>query len=260
MSKLIKPGVVPENTNKIMQKKNPNFLSVVTTERNRWFLVAVLSIGANIGQQIGWHKADARFANNVRVSYVKMFPNGVTEIEIADNEKPPEFFPRTVESKLVEWTTKRYRKKKATIASDYGFAHIFMSEKERVNFMHNYNAPEVIEKLNKCPECGEVDVKVRNLQIVDKDGVPNTRKLQQYSTLAFITEQHSNKEGKLINCKNKIVSILWTFRPIEQVSSRKDELFANPLGQDIISSEIKDDPTPIDLAACKKLNYSIEVN
>lgn len=247
-------GLIPSDIKKDLVKdrhlKNISFLSA---NGNKWFYIALLSIVANIGQQIGWHRADKRFAENVQVAWVKMQPNGVTDIEIADKEKPVDFFMNTVESKLSEWTEKRFSKRKATIKTDYGFARLMMSPELQTDFMDNYKAAEVAAKLMACAECQEVETKVREVQMLDKDKIESTRNSQLYTSLIFITEQTKSKEGRIMSCENKIITVLWKFRPVADIVNKRDELKYNPLGQDIVRYDPKRDPTPVDLNACKAL-------
>ena len=247
-------GLIANNTHEEMVKnRHAKTMAHITVDRNKWFYVAMISLICNVGQQIGWHKADKRFAENVRVAWVKMYPNGLTDTEIADVEKPVDFFMNTVDSKLKEWIKKRYSMNKATITSDYGFAHFMMSEKMKTDFMDNYKAPDIASAFKKCNDCQEINVKIRDLRMIDKEKIENTRNGQQYTAMALTTEQKLNKEGRIVSCENKITTILWKFRSIAEVANKPSELEYNPLGQEIIASDSRTDPVPIDINACKKL-------
>lgn len=247
-------GLIPtKQQEKLLNERHTKSMTNIKTDRNKWFYITVVVSLLSIGQQIGWHVADKRFAENVRVAWVKMYPNGHSDVEIVDEEKPVDFFINTVESKLTEFVEKRYSKLKATIATDYGFANLMMSPQMQTDFLDNYKAVEVSDKFINCVECNEIRTKVREIQILAKDKIEQTRNRQQYTTLVFATSQIKNKDGRIVSCENKIVTLLWTFRPISEIVNKRSELRYNPLGQDIIRADEKNDPTPIDLNACKKL-------
>jgi hypothetical protein len=250
----LKSGLIPSDTHAEMVKnRHAKNMAHLLADRQKWFYATVFLSLLSAVLAFGWHKADKRFAENVRVAWVKMYANGHTDTEIAENEKPVDFFMTTVESKLSEWTEKRFSKRKETILTDYGFAKMMMGEEMKVDFTENFNAAEVAAKFIACTECLQITAKVREIQLWDKDKIEGTRNKQQYTALVFTTEQSRSKEGKIVSCENKIITILWTFRPMGDVVNRRDELRYNPLGQDLIRADYKNDPTPIDLNNCKKL-------
>ncbi len=250
----LKSGLIPSNTHaEMVRNRHAKNMSHLKADRQKWFYTSLFLALLSAVLAFGWHKADKRFAENVRVAWVKMYPNGHTDTEIAENEKPVDFFMSTVESKLSEWTEKRFSKRKETILTDYGFAKMMMGETMKVDFTENYHAAEVAAKFIACSECLQVNVKVREVQLLDKDKIDGSRTRQQYTTLVFMTEQSKSKEGKIVSCENKIITILWSFRPVGEIVERRDELRYNPLGQDLIRADYKNDPTPVDLNNCKKL-------
>lgn len=247
-------GLIPnDQQKKLISTRHAKTLAAITTDRNKWFYITILVVLLSIGQQIGWHVADKRFAENVRVAWVKMYPNGHSDVEIVEDEKPIDFFVNTVESKLAEFVEKRYSKLKETISTDYGFANLMMSPQMQTDFLDNYKAADVAQKFITCAECNQEKTKVREIQMLAKDKIEQTRNRQQYTTLVFTTKQIKNKDGRIVSCENKIVTLLWTFRPVGEIVNKRSELRYNPLGQDIIRSDEKHDSTPVDLNACKKL-------
>jgi len=203
-----------------------------------------------------WKVADERFANNVRVEWVKLSPDGSSTVVFADDNKPVEFFQSTVDANLTSWVEKRYSKLKATVTTDYGLASIFMANDMRTDFMTHFEkvgAPKAAAQLAGCNDCGEVETKVRNIQTIDQDPIPGKKDDQLYTTLAFVLERQIAKDGAVTDCKNKIYTMLWHFRTKAETASRKDELRYNPLGQEIVRppSE-RDDPTPVKPDECIK--------
>lgn len=223
------------------------------TDSNRWFYVAVCSMLMTCVTAFGWHKADKRFAENVRVAWVKLEPNGTYHVDYADEKKPIDYFTATVESKLMEYAEKRFSARRDSISTDYGFAALMMEPQLKTDFMENFKAPEKAASLLDCKECAQVVNKVRTIQSIDKDLSPGTSKKEQYTTLVFSTIQHLDKNGRISTCENKIITLFWTFRPRAQIVDKTDELRYNPLGMGMIRDTMRDDPTPISDAECRKL-------
>lgn len=230
-----------------------NTLAAIRADRNKWFYVTVVVVLQSIYANYGWKEADRRYAEDVRLMYVKMSPNGTTDVGFLDGEKTDDFFEASVESKLIEYTERRFSKRPETISPDYGFAMLFQEPELKTDFMENKKAPEEAAKLIACKDCKSVTAHVRDIQGVDKDPMPNTRTRKQYTTLVFATYVTKSHSGKIESCENKIITLLWTFRPKKQVVKRSDELKYNPLGQGIIRETERDDPTPIPEAECRKL-------
>lgn len=251
----VQPGaLVPENIQEQMAKhRHTKNLAASKANENKWFFVALASTLLAGVCAYGWHNADKRFAENVRVEWVKLSPNGTYVVEYAERDKPVQYFDRTVESKLSEFAEKRYSKRRETISTDYGFASLMMSPELRTDFMENEKAAKVAADLVECKECAQVENIIRDVQSIDKDLVPGSKDRQQYNALIFSTFKIREKGGRVTGCANKIITLIWTFRPKEEILNRRDELRYNPLGQEIIRSTIRDDPTVVSEQECKKL-------
>lgn len=248
------PGGLIPTTEKDALKKQRHTASIATAKanENRWFYVAISAIAMTCITSMGWHAADKRFAENVRVAYVKLSPNGTYVVDYADEEKPVDWFTATVESKLSEFAEKRYSKRRDTITTDFGFANLMMSPEMRADFLENQQAAKVAAELVDCRQCAQVTNKIREVQSIDKDLVPGSKQRKQYNTLVFSTMQSKDASGR-VSCANKIITLLWTFRTKDEIVSKREELRYNPLGQEIIRSTIKDDPTTVTDAECRKL-------
>ncbi|WKB50510.1 VirB8/TrbF family protein [Eleftheria terrae] len=201
-----------------------------------------------------WYRADERFANNVRVAWVKLMPDGTTSVEYADESTKIDFFPATVESKLSEYVERRFSKLRKSIDADYGFANLLMSDKLSKEFTdpNGYNAAEVSARLANCDGCNETQVTVRNLQSIDKDPLPKSKKDYLFTTLAFVRVKETNKDHQVVDCKNQIITLIWTFRPTEKIVARRAELRYNPIGIEIDRESVRDDPTPVNIKECTK--------
>lgn len=246
-------GLVPLDAKESMKKeRHTKTLANYKANENRWFYTAIAAIAIACVNGLGWHNADKRFAENVRVAYVKLSPNGTYVVDYEDEQKSVDYFTATVESKLSEFVEKRYSKRRDTITTDYGFARLMMSPEMRTDFMENYEAAKVAAELVECHQCAQITSKIRDVQSIDKDLVPGSKSRKQYNTLVFSTLQTKDQSGK-VSCKNQIVTLIWTFRPKEEIVTKREELRYNPLGQEVIRSTIRDDPTIVTEKECRNL-------
>lgn len=251
--KTVPGGLVPQNEKEALKKvRHTKNIANARAGENRWFYVSLASIAMTCVASYGWHIADKRYAENVRVAYVKLAPNGTTFVEYEEDGKPVDFYKATVESKLAEWVEKRYSKRRSTITTDYGFAHLMMSTEMQNDFMVNEQAAKVAAEAVACANCSEKEMKIRDVQSIDKDLVAGSSTRQQYNTLVFAIEK-KREAGGAVTCSNKIVTLLWTFRPTPEVVNKREELRYNPLGQEIIRSTIRDDPTKVTDQECKTI-------
>jgi len=246
-------GLVPSDVQANL--KNQRAIKHLANEKanaNRWFSVAVGSLVMTAWAMFGWWQADKRFAENVRVAYVKLDPSGSYRVQYDNEGSEIDYFTSTVESKLSEFVEKRYSKRRETISTDYGFAYLMMSPDLQAEFMEKDQAAKTAAAVAACKECDQETVKIRNIESIDKDLVPGSKRRQQYNTLIFTTVQTRATSGK-VQCANKIVTLIWRFRPMQDIVSKKNELRYNPLGQEVIRSTMRDDPTKVTEQECRSL-------
>ena len=97
-------GMVPESViAKVRAHSRFDHRAAVTADRARWVVAFVILGAITLFSSLGWYVADARFASNVRVAWVKLDPSGAYTVEFADQARPVEFFQSTLESKLSEF-------------------------------------------------------------------------------------------------------------------------------------------------------------
>jgi hypothetical protein len=251
----VTPGALIDEAaqSKAKRLRSAKTIGIIKASENRMFYLLLVSIFSTVLCVFGWLSADKRFAENVQVAWVKLSPNGTATVDYSDEEQPVQYFPATVNSKLMEWVEKRYSKRRETISTDYGFAKLMMSPSMQADFMENEKAATVAAEFESCKECEQVNAKIRSLQPIDKDPVPGSKKRKQYTTLVFATYQNRDKTGRIAGCTNKIITLIWTFRPTSDIVNKRDELRYNPLGQEIIRSDVEPDPTSVSEQECKKL-------
>jgi hypothetical protein len=244
-------GLVPEAViAKLREQSRFDHLAAVTADRARWFVAFLLLGVITMFSALGWYVADERFASNVRVAWVKLDPSGAYTVEFADEVRPAEFFQTTLESKLSEFVEKRYRKVAATISADYRFVGFFMSPKLSMQFLspEDYNAPRVAAELTECKQrCLERDVRVRVVQhrTQTPTRIPERSDTTLYETLVFTTFTERKPDGTVADRRNAIVQVGWRIKGKEEISASKGALIANPLGLEILSLDLKEDPTPV---------------
>ena len=228
--------------------------SLVALLRSSHTWLGIITIGlllTNLFSMAQWKKAERKFEENVRVTYVKLSPNGTYAIDYENEEASrPEYFKTTVESKLSEWIEKRYSKRASTIRNDYGFANLMMGPELSTSFLKEQKAAEVAAQHSTCADCPQETVMWRTFKDLDDDYQPGSKKDKQYTTLAFALRKTTNKDHQTTGCRNLIITLIWRFRPMSEVVSRRDELRYNPLGQEILRADLQEDPSPISLEQC----------
>lgn len=245
-------GLVPEAViAKVRALSRLDMLAAVTADRARWF-VAFLVLGAiTLFSAFGWHVADKRFSDNVRVAWVKLDPSGAYTVDFAEDVRPVEFFQTTLESKLTEFVQRRYRRNAATIASDYRFVGTFLSPQLRTQFMssEDYNAARVAAELAECNtrNCTQRDVRVRVVQHRTRTplSIPDKANSSLYETLVFLTFIERKFDGTVLTRRNAIVQMTWRIKGKDEIVADKASLVANPLGIEVMSLDLKEDPTPV---------------
>lgn len=244
-------GMVPESViAKVRAHSRFDHLASVSADRARWFVAFLILGGITLFSALGWYTADARYASNVRVAWVKLDPSGAYTVEFADHMRPVEFFQTTLESKLSEFVEKRYRKAAATITADYRFVGFFLSPKLASQFLgaEDYHAARVAAELTECKgRCLERDVRVRVVQHRTQTPlrIPERADSTLYESLVFTTFIERKPDGTVVDRRNAIVQIAWRIKSKDEISANKSALIANPLGLEIISLDLKEDPTPV---------------
>lgn len=251
MSSLGEEGLVPESViTKVRSQGRFDMLASVTVDRARWF-AAFLMLGAiTLFSAFGWYVADGRFSNNVRVAWVKLDPSGAYTVDFADSVRPVEFFQSTLESKLTELVEKRYRRIVTTIVADYRFIGFFLSPQLVGRFLSadDYNAPRVAAELAACKgNCLEREVRVRVVQHRTQTplAIPDKADSTLYESLVFLTFSDRKLDGTVVERRNAIAQVGWRMRSKAEIVANKGLLMFNPLGMEVMSLDLKEDPTPL---------------
>lgn len=210
-----------------------------------WRLATLLALGIAGLSILGWYRADDRFANNVRIAWVKLSPDGASQVQyFEDGGAESRFFQATVNASLINYVEHRYRRRRETISADYGYVLNFMGDPVRGQFLGDFNAPKVAAALESCPSCDQTEVAVR---AVDHDTMvtPDSKngRTTIYESTIYVSESALTAGGSRV-AKNRIVKLVWSLRPVKELTRRIDMLKVNPLGLQIIGERELDDLAP----------------
>lgn len=229
--------------NKLKPKIEVAELSV---DRNKWAIAAIILAACLLLSLLMLYQENERFANHVKVAFVKLDPSGTYNISFADENSKPTYFLNTVYSLLSNYVERRYSKVNYSINSDYGYALNFMSAPLKNDFLNNYKAAKVAADFIACKSCQQVRVIVRNIQNDESDeAVINGNPGTIYHSTVFIRAEELNPDGTQASVINQIVTLTWTIKNIAALPNNLNSLQANPIGIEILNDSLKDDPTPV---------------
>lgn len=241
-----RPGtVIDENLAKKLGSKTKKD-GLVIVDRNAWFAVSmILGIIALVAMFMAV-QANNRFAENVQVAWVKMYPNGTWDIDFYDESRGQEFFQSTIDALIREWVERRYSEVQHSIRFDYGYVQQFMSAKLAREFVdiNGFNAARKAAEVMECMTCDETFASVRNIDHYDSDKT-NFGRVEGtlYRSNVFIREETKDSEGGEKGTNNKIVSLQWRLKSKKEIEANRDQLKINPIGLEIIRSDLLADPS-----------------
>lgn len=220
--------------------------TVLLVDRNRWFITTLLLAIILLVCVTGWYRAEERFANHVRVAFVKLDPSGSYSISFYDDNDKPTFFKNTINSLLTTYVERRFSKNPYTISADYGYVLNFMSAQLRNSFLQNYNAAKVAADFETCKTCQQIKVTVRAIQHEESDrtildGKPGTI----YRSTVFARATELNPDGTVVSRANEIITLTWTLQNIGSLPNNLSAIQADPIGIEILAESLKADPTPV---------------
>jgi len=192
----------------------------------------------------GWRKAADRYANNVQLLYVKLAPDGTSQVDyFGDGGAGNRWYEATVNASLINYVEHRFQKHKATISYDYGFALQYMSPAISADFRDNYGAADVALEHTDCIGCPATDVHIRAIDHETLQYPTNQQDISTavYKTVVYITLTEREEDGNVLSKENKIVNLTWRLLPAPDVAANPNALNANPLGISIINQKVKND-------------------
>jgi hypothetical protein len=192
-------------------------------------------------------QANKRFAENVQVAWVKMSPSGTWDIEFHDESRGAEFYPATIDYMLAQFVERRFSQVRNSIETDYGFALQFMAPQLARWFVDSeqFDAAGKVAALQDQTGGPETFIKVGPVDHYDSDATSfGNAEGTLYRTNVFVTETRRNSDGSLAGEPTpKIVSLQWRIKSKGEIAADKKMLRINPIGLEILKSEILDDPS-----------------
>jgi len=119
----------------------------------------------------------------------------------------------------------------------YAMRHDFLDIK-------GYSAAKVASEFEANPNAGSVDVVLRAIDhntLNTPDAANNST--GTFESAIYITLK-TVSNGIALPPQNKIVKILWSLRPVEDLNKQLEILKVNPLGIQLISDKMIDDVVP----------------
>lgn len=218
----------------ITEVRSQRELAAARAERNVWRLVSVGLVVGIVVTSAGWRRADDRYANDVRIAWVKLLPDGRSEAQLwNDGGNANRFFEPFINTALINFVEHRFRHIRATIVSDYGYAAQFMSPELRQDFLGSGKAADEATAFEASGNGGEYSVKITAIEhntMVNPD-VENRQSIVVDSTV-YVDEHYldgSNKDVK------KIVKITWRLIPLANLQKDWNQLRDNGPGIEILS-------------------------
>jgi hypothetical protein len=222
-----------------------NVLGRLLADNIRSFVI-ILMLGtiSLVAILFGWAQAN-RADNNIKVAWVKMYPNGTWDVEFHDENRQAEFFQSTIDYILTQWVQRLYAKVPHSVQTDYGFVYLYLSPEERTRFLSpdGFNAPARAAGIAECTACQQTRIKVRNIDHYDSDRTmfgqnPGTL----YRTNVFVQRETFNADGSATGKPEKlIVPLQWRIKSKQEVQADKEQLKQNPIGLEIISYDLLKD-------------------
>ena len=239
-----------QNSQKSLKKALVKGYSRLATERNRWFLIALVMALISLVSVI-FAIREASEVQEIKVVWVKMYPNGTWDTEFYDRNREKEFFQSTIDYLIRQWVIRRYSEIPVSIKNDYGFVYQFMSPIIQKEFLdkEGFSAAKKASDISTSTSCTLKKIKVRNISHYDSDKT----KFGKYSgTLyrsnIFITRLSFNPDGTKTGEEKLIVSLQWRIKSKEELMAddmfKKDSvrtLQNNPIGLEFLSYNIMND-------------------
>ena len=239
-----------EESQKSLRKGLVKGFSRLATERNRWFVIALIMALISLVSVVFAIRA-ASEVQEVKVVWVKMYPDGTWNTEFYDQNREKEFFQSTIDYLIRQWVIRRYSEIPVSIKNDYGFVYQFMSPVIQKEFLdkEGFDAAKKASDISTSTSGTLRKIKVRNISHYDSDktnfgAYPGTL----YRSNIFITQISFNSDGTKTGEEKLIVSLQWRIKSKKELMAddmfKKDSvgtLQSNPIGLEIIDYNIMND-------------------
>jgi hypothetical protein len=224
--------------------------AVLKAQGNMLILVCLLLVLLCAGLAFSAINSANRRADEVRVAFVKLHPNGSYNVSFYDSEQPFSLFQNTIDQLLRKAVVSRYKRDPATITNDHNYFALFLGTTELTKYLSEYRATQVVRDYLACTDCQLVHPMFRGLHHIDRNNInlsDISAGVNVRSTMFLDMEIRSRNTGALIRVEKKIVNLLWTIdtTKINPTNNIQDLsmviLNENPIGLTILEYSIDDD-------------------
>jgi hypothetical protein len=227
------------------KKKTKSIETMLSKIAGGSLIVAISALAFATVTQFQLTDANDKLANNKEIIYVRLSETGTHEVTFDNTGESDRFFKPVIEASLANYIDYRFREHSDTIRNDYGFALMFLGNKERRKFTTEYDAAEVAREQAECPSCDQVDVSLRAIRHEVWTQANSSIDGTIYKSVIYFKKIFRDKGSSVAKSEeNYILRLDWRFRPREELLASPNTLQmmkANPLGIQILDqSENRD--------------------
>lgn len=253
----VHPGAVSEIQTTQIAVEDIVRSASLRVDRGRWFAVATIEAVALVFLMLAYIKQTVDAENNYDVAWVKMYKDGMWDIEFHDSEKSLEVLPAMIDAQLIQWVERRYSEVKETIHFDYGYVNAFMSNALSAEFVsaEGGNAGQVALDVLECLDCDPIKYKAYLVDHFDFSpsatgaiaGSIYRSNIYVRKTTGVFSGESQPGVGSGVTVDKRIIRIDWRLMSQQAIKNKArqaggiDWLHENPIGLEIIAAVDLDD-------------------
>lgn len=240
--------------NSDVPKKN----AALNAANNRYLLIIILLILAQFVQT--WVSASnfKKAQNNKEIVYVKLYPDGTSDVSEFKPEDEQLYFRSTIDAALERFAKARYGQQPETIRRNYGEAGVFMSDALMNDFVSTqpggFNASQKAVDIAADKNSDRIEVKWGFADHYDRIPAVFEKKAGEViRSNVYLTITTRNAGGIIKDTPvKKILRVQWRLLPKKALSEKKmDWLRINPIGLELVEYDLIDDPAGYNSAEVK---------
>ncbi|BES73870.1 hypothetical protein RE428_48880 (plasmid) [Marinobacter nanhaiticus D15-8W] len=234
-----------------MNSDEPKRRSETTVDRNRWFIFSIfLLVLCFFMGAFAWY-GFKKSANNTELVWVKLYPDGTWDVSEFKPQDQQLFFKSTVDALLEKYLVKRFGVLPETVKRDYAEAATFMSPSIYQNFVDT-QANGGFDAIQKAADIQADTKRATRIEIEWRfadhyDQVPavfGKEEGQAIRTNVYFTRTRKTSTGMQIGEPEHLIARLqWRLLSKQELAQKSQAwLRSNPIGLQIISQDVIDDP------------------
>lgn len=229
----------------------PKEVSKLRALNNRYFLIIILLVLGHLVQTWVSNRAFDKAQNNKEVVFVKLLPDGTWHVGEFKPQDEQLYFRSTIDKLLESFAKNRYGVIPETIKRNYGEAGVFMSDAMMADFISTqpggFNASQKAVDIAADKNSDRVDVTWGFADHYDRIPAVFDKKAGEVirsNIYLTLTKRSGSGLIKANGVEKKILRVQWRLLPKKQLADKKlDWLRVNPIGLEIIESDLIDDPS-----------------